>query len=48
MTFEGHWDQRDSRGKQVPPGVYQVRGVLPVPGEPGGWGTDPRELTVTP
>ena len=48
VTFEGHWDQRDSRGKQVPPGVYQVRGVLPVPVEPGGWGSDPRELTVTP
>lgn len=48
LTFEGHWDQHDSEGKQVPPGIYQVRGVLPVPGVPGGWGSAPRELTVTP
>lgn len=46
MTFDGHWNQRDNQGRQVPPGTYRVRGVLPVAEAPGGWGSAPHELTI--
>lgn len=48
LTFEGRWDQRDSQGRPVPSGVYTVRGVLPVAGVAGGWGSPPREVTIIP
>jgi hypothetical protein len=48
MTFQGHWNQRDAAGHHVPPGVYRVRGVLPVPAAAGGWGSPAREVTITP
>lgn len=48
LTFEDRWDQRDSGGRLVAPGSYQVRAVLPVADVPGGWGSEPRELTIIP
>lgn len=46
LTFDGHWNQRDGEGRPVPPGLYNVRGVLPVADAPGGWGSAPREITI--
>ena len=48
LTFEGHWDQRDLRGRPVRAGSYRVRGVLPVPTAPSGWGSTARQVTVVP
>lgn len=48
MTFSDTWDQQDNRGRRVGPGTYRVRGVLPVLGTPGGWGTDTRTLVIVP
>ena len=38
MEFEGEWEQVDNRGEPVPPGTYQVRGVLDM---------EPPEMLVT-
>jgi len=29
LELSDHWDQRDNAGRPVPPGSYQVQGVLP-------------------
>jgi hypothetical protein len=34
LTFEGSWPQWDQSGRPVPPGVYDVVGVLPTDAEP--------------
>lgn len=39
LAFEAVWDQRTNAGRQVPPGVYRVRGLLP---------TDQRTPLATP
>ena len=38
MEFTGEWEQVDNRGEPVPPGTYQVRGVLDM---------EPPEMLVT-
>jgi Intracellular proteinase inhibitor len=48
MVFNDSWDQRDNRGRSVGPGTYRVRGVLPVLGIQGGWGTETRTLVIVP
>lgn len=39
LDFEAVWDQRTNAGRQVPPGVYRVRGLVP---------TDQRTPLATP
>lgn len=46
LEFLDRWDQLDRRRRRVRPGDYRVRGVLPVVGEPGGWGTEVRLVRV--
>ena len=36
-TFADHWDQRDARGQEVPPGVYEMAAIFPAAG--GGPGS---------
>jgi hypothetical protein len=48
VSFEDHWDQRDSTGTIVPPGVYRIQGILPVAGVAGGWGSELRTITISP
>lgn len=48
VDFLDAWDQRDNRGRRVAPGSYRVRGVLPVVGEPRGWGTETQVVRIEP
>lgn len=50
LDFEKVWDQRDFRGEQVPPGSYQVRGILWGGPETmrGPWETEPKPLVAIP
>lgn len=48
MELADVWRQRDGRGERVRPGMYYVRGVLPVAGVAGGWRTDVHMLTILP
>jgi hypothetical protein len=48
IEFADTWPQRSNKGRAVGPGVYRVRGILPVVGVPGGWGTEIKTLTITP
>lgn len=48
VTYEGQWDQRDERGRPVPPARYQVRVTLRAagPGEP--WQSITSTLAIAP
>ena len=45
LSFRHRWDQRDNAGRLVPPGEYQVRGVL-LTDTPQGMSSSPVQLTI--
>jgi hypothetical protein len=46
VIFGHTWDQRDNKGRWVPPGTYHLRGVIPASG--GAMNTESRVLVITP
>jgi hypothetical protein len=46
LEFADVWHQRDNRGRPIPPGDYEVTGILPVVDSPDGWRTDSETLRV--
>ena len=45
LTFRQTWNQRSDRGQSVPPGDYQVRGIL-ITGDRGGLASAPAKLRI--
>ena len=48
VTYEGQWDQRDARGRPVPPARYKVRVTLKTADAERGWGSVTRTLAISP